>query len=176
MYAGPQHNALAFGSNFCVLWRKGLSFSPGLGKVCRCLLDNSCYLLHLGSRSAPTCPGPSCPLSSILDISGTAALYRWSTWASEKSLRGWERLPKGYRSEQLSLGSSGGVHNVGLRGSDEPAAMGREQPLVQTQRRQTGRRKVHNTMVRDPMEGCAKCPDNSSSRGLEMTFGLCFKG
>lgn len=70
-HIGPQHNTLAFGSTFWVLWRKGLLFSPGLGKVRRCPLDKSCYLVQLGLGSAPTCPGLSCPLSSNLEVSGT---------------------------------------------------------------------------------------------------------
>lgn len=49
-------------------------------------------------------------------------------------------------------------------------------PLLQTSRRHTGRRKVHDPMVRDLVEDPAECPKNSISRGMEVTLELSFKG
>lgn len=49
-------------------------------------------------------------------------------------------------------------------------------PLLQTLRRHTGGRKVHDPMVRDLVEDPAECPKNSISRGLEVTLELSFKG
>ena len=60
---GPQHHPPVFGSILCVLWRKGLSFSLGLRKVCRCPPGKICHLVHLGSESAPIHPNLSCSLS-----------------------------------------------------------------------------------------------------------------
>lgn len=53
---------------------------------------------------------------------------------------------------------------------------GSSSPWYKLPRRQTGRRKFHGTMIRDLVEGHAKCPKNSTSRGLEVITGLCSKG
>lgn len=44
-------------------------------------------------------------------------------------------------------------------------------PLLQTLRRNTGGRKVHDPMVRDLVEDPAECPKNSISRGLGSDIG-----
>lgn len=44
-------------------------------------------------------------------------------------------------------------------------------PLLQTLRRHTGGRKVHDPMVRDLVEDPAECPKNSISRSLGSDIG-----
>lgn len=127
MYTGSQHDwSSCLWEHLVCLLEKGLGFSLELGKVCRCPLDKICHLVHLGTGSAPAHPSPSHPPVLCLKVGETEDLYRWPMWASEKSLRKWVAAQKPLE-WKIRLGSWGTVHSVGLSGSDECAAMEKEQ-------------------------------------------------